>query len=71
VSLVAAAALTPTLAGTLTGRVRGDDGRGLAGAMVTLTDTARGVGESVYTDAAGRYSLKAGKISGRLALRVN
>ena len=72
VSLVAAAALAPlaACAGTLTGRVRGDDGKAIAGALVTLTDTARGVGESAYTDAAGRYSLKAGKISGRLALRV-
>jgi streptogramin lyase len=72
VSLVVAAVLAPlaACAGTLTGQVRGDDGKVIAGALVTLTDTARGVGESAYTDAVGRYSLKAGKISGRLALRV-
>ncbi|MFO1401396.1 MAG: carboxypeptidase regulatory-like domain-containing protein [Steroidobacteraceae bacterium] len=57
-------------AGTLQGRVRGPDGRPVAGAMVSLTDASRGLGESVYTDAAGRYRLATRHVAGRLALRV-
>ena len=57
-------------AGTLSGIVRSDTGRPVAGALVTLTDPARGIGESVYTGAAGRYVLQARYISGALKLRV-
>ena len=59
-----------TPAGTLSGRVRGADGAPVPGAMVTLTDAASGVGESVYADAAGRYRLQTRHLAGHLALRV-
>jgi streptogramin lyase len=57
-------------AGTLAGVVRSDTGRPVAGALVTLTDPARGIGESVYTGASGRYRLQTRYISGALQLRV-
>jgi len=57
-------------AGTLSGVVRGDDGKPIVGAMVSLSDAQRGVSESVYTNASGRYLLKARRISGHLGLRV-
>lgn len=69
-ALAGSLAATAAAAGTLQGRVTADDGRPLAGAMVTLTDAKRGLGESVYTDADGRYVLELRRISGRLALRV-
>lgn len=75
-TLATAAAVAATLAGetaaaaTLAGRITSADGKPLAGAMVTLTDVKRGLGESVYTDADGRYSLELRRISGKLALRV-
>lgn len=57
-------------AGSVEGRVTAADGKPLPGTMVTLTDVKRGIGESVYTDADGRYSLELRRISGKLALRV-
>jgi streptogramin lyase len=71
--LVAAALLAlpaATRAGTLSGRVLDGDGRPVAGAMVSLADAQRGVAESVYTDAGGRYTLQTRRVSGKLALRV-
>lgn len=57
-------------AGTLSGVVRSESGEPLAGALVTLTDPARGIGESVYSSASGRYQLRTRYISGALRLRV-
>lgn len=69
-TLAVLAAMGVGHAGTLAGVVRGVGGKPVAGALVTLTDAQRGVSESVYTDGAGRYRLRARKISGALALRV-
>jgi len=71
-TLVAAAALAAPAAhaGTLSGRVRDAGGRGIPGAMVTLSDAANGISESVYTDGGGRYALVTRRIGGKLALRV-
>lgn len=72
VAVVAIAGAAPGAAhaGTLSGRVVGSEGRPVAGAMVSLADAQRGVTESVYTDASGRYALVTRRVSGRLALRV-
>lgn len=43
-------------AGTLSGSVAGDDGRAIAGALVTLSD-ARGVSQTVYSDDKGEFRL--------------
>lgn len=72
-ALLAAALLTgvgAAHAGTLSGEVRGSDGRPVAGALVSLADAQRGVSESVYTDAAGRYVLRTRRVAGRLGMRV-
>jgi len=61
---------TGAAAGTLTGTVQSESGEPVAGALVTLTDPASGIGESVYTGAAGRYSLRTRYVSGTLKLRV-
>ncbi|MCC6596529.1 MAG: carboxypeptidase regulatory-like domain-containing protein [Rhodanobacteraceae bacterium] len=55
-------------AGTLRGKVSDTAGRPIDGAIVTLTD-ARGVGQSVYTDKAGAYSLTS-RSAGAFDLRV-
>lgn len=60
----------PALAGTLRGEVRGDDGKPVAGALVTASRADGGIGESVYTDAGGRYVLKTRRITGSVTLRV-
>ncbi|MBI2962856.1 MAG: carboxypeptidase regulatory-like domain-containing protein [Deltaproteobacteria bacterium] len=57
------------LGGTLAGNVSGPAGQRIAGALVTVTDTKRGLAESVYSDATGRFSLKT-QLSGTLVLRV-
>jgi streptogramin lyase len=71
-ALAAAAVLAAPAAraGTLSGRVRDADGKAIPGAMVTLTDAARGISESVYADAGGRFVLVTRRIGGKLALRV-
>lgn len=43
-------------AGTVSGSVAGEDGRAIAGALVTLTDK-RGVSETVYSNDKGEFSL--------------
>lgn len=70
IALPALAAASVVQAGTLRGVVQSDAGKPVAGALVTLTDAKRGVSESVYTDASGRYVLRARLVSGPLALRV-
>ncbi|HUI60061.1 MAG TPA: carboxypeptidase regulatory-like domain-containing protein [Steroidobacteraceae bacterium] len=56
--------------GMLRGVVRDTNGRALAGALVTLSDTERGVSESVYTSRTGRFEIHPALISGHLHLRV-
>lgn len=70
-SLILLAALSAgAQAGTLSGVVRSDGGAAVAGALVTLSDEQRGVSESVYSDASGRFVLRARQVSGPLKLRV-
>jgi streptogramin lyase len=57
------------LGGTLAGSVKGASGQRIAGALVTVTDVPRGLSESVYSDASGRFSMQT-QLSGRLVLRV-
>lgn len=61
-------AASPALAGTVSGSVVSDDGRPIAGAIVTLTDK-RGVSESVYSNAKGEFGL-ATKLEGELEFWV-
>jgi streptogramin lyase len=70
VATLALAASGTALAGTFAGTVQDTTaGAPVAAAIVTLTDTQQGIGESVYTDASGRFVLKT-KLSGWLALRI-
>jgi streptogramin lyase len=69
-ALAIAALIVPAAAaGVLTGIVTGPDGKPVPGAMVTLTDAARGLGESAYSGADGRYRLDT-RLAGALDLRV-
>ena len=52
-----AAASGQSYAATLTGTVTSADGKPLAGAMVTLWNSAKNAKETVYTNAEGDYSL--------------
>src|SRR5215469_789056 len=54
---------------TLSGKIVGDDGKPIAGAMITLNDEKRGVAESVYSDAKGAFQLTTA-LSGDLDLRI-
>ena len=54
---------------TFTGKIMGDDGKPVAGAMVTLNDEKKGVAESVFSDAAGAFRLSTA-LSGELNLRI-
>ena len=56
-------------AATLDGSVRTTDGKAVAGAMVTVWNEARNRKETVYSDAAGRYSLPTG-FAGTLQVRA-
>ncbi|MDT3678777.1 MAG: carboxypeptidase regulatory-like domain-containing protein [Burkholderiaceae bacterium] len=58
----------PAFAGTLSGSVVDPAGKGMEGAIVTLTD-ARGVGVSVYTNRDGSFRLS-NSLKGELDLRV-
>lgn len=69
-SLVAAALSGTAFAGTLTGMLKDEAGDPVAGAIVTLSDKQRGVSESVYTDASGRFSLTTRLVGDKAALRV-
>ncbi len=65
---LALGAATIAQAGTLSGTVVGDDGRAIAGAIVTLTDK-RGVSESVYSNDKGEFRL-ATELQGELKFWV-
>ena len=67
--ILTVSASDPALSATLTGNVQDRAGKPVAGAIVTITDTARGFGESVYSDKSGRFSLET-RLSGAVALRV-
>lgn len=59
----------PAPGAVLQGRVLAGDGQPLAGAIVTLNSDERGIADSVYTDAEGRYTLTT-DLQGNLTLRV-
>lgn len=67
-ALAAAAACLPAQAGTLTGTVQ-SAGQPVAGAMVTAFDEAAKRRDTVYTDAAGRYTLRV-DFAGKLNIRA-
>lgn len=69
VAALAAAAASTAGAGVVSGTVRDAQGNGVTGAMVTISDVKRGLGETVYTDSTGRFSLKT-DLQGALTLRV-
>ena len=52
------------------GEVRDPRGAAVPGAMITLSDPGRGVSESAYSDARGRFTLRARLVNGALHLRV-
>ena len=56
-------------AASLSGNIVGDDGKPVAGAMVTLNDEKRGLAESVFSDASGAYRITT-SLSGDLSLRI-
>jgi len=56
-------------AATLSGHVMTDDGKAVAGSMVTVWNEARNRKETVYSDADGRYSLETG-FAGKLQVRT-
>lgn len=56
--------------GALRGEVRDPGGRPIPGALVTLSDENRGLSESVYTAANGRFEIRPVLLSGRTRLRV-
>ena len=68
VALLALAAPATQVA-TLTGLVATDTGQPVAGALVTLWNEARNRKETVYSDAAGRYTLQTG-FTGKVRLRA-
>ncbi len=69
-ALATAVLLAPAgQAGILTGTVTGPGGAPIAGAMVTLTDAVRGLGESAYSGPHGGYRLDT-RLAGPLELRV-
>jgi len=59
----------PANAGTVRGQVVDDAGKPIAGAIVTLRSTDRGIADSVYTNADGRYS-HVTDLEGSLQLRI-
>ena len=58
------------IAGTYSGAVQDASGKPVAGALVTLSDSKRGVAESVYSNAQGRFSLTTRLVGGKPVLRV-
>jgi streptogramin lyase len=60
---------TVASAGTITGKVASRDGTPIPAAMITVTDSARGLSESVFSDAKGQFALVTG-MAGDLNLRV-
>ena len=63
------AASSQAYAATLTGTVTAADGKPLAGAMVTLWNSAKNAKETVYTNAEGQYSLTT-EFTGKVVLRT-
>ena len=65
-------ALVPnsTTMGMLSGSVHDAAGKPIAGAMITVTDDERGLGESVFSNDAGMFTLNAELVSGELEVRV-
>ncbi|MEE4282277.1 MAG: carboxypeptidase-like regulatory domain-containing protein, partial [Pseudomonadales bacterium] len=59
----------PASAGTLTGKVVNHEGKSLEGVLIRVTDDARGVSESVYTNPQGQFTL-ATQLHGTLKLRA-
>lgn len=57
------------IAAVVGGTVKDQQGNAIAGAMVTATDSKRGLGETVYTDGAGKFELNTA-LSGEISLRV-
>jgi len=65
------AALGPWVAraGTVSGTISGRDGKPITAAMITVSDTRRGLAESVFSDAKGKFVLET-RMVGDLTLRV-
>ena len=59
-----------TAKGVLSGTVRDASGEVIPGAMITVTDDDRGLGESVFSNDTGMFTLAADLVSGQLELRV-
>src|SRR5450631_2844017 len=68
---IACAAIGPCVAqaGTVSGTISGRDGKPITAAMITVSDTRRGLAESVFSDAKGQFVLETG-MAGDLTLRV-
>lgn len=72
-SLAAAALVlvtTSASAMSFAGAVRSTSGRPVPGAMVTVADDTRGIAESVYADARGRFEIDTRHVTGAARLRV-
>jgi len=61
---------TTTTTGILSGTVRDAAGKSISGAMITVTDDERGLGESVFSNDMGAFTLTAELVAGELELRV-
>ena len=59
-----------TTLGVLSGSVRDASGKAIPGAMITVTDDERGLGESVFSNDSGMFTLTGELVSGELELRV-
>jgi len=57
-------------AASIRGTVQDEHGAPVPGALITVTDLKLGVGESVYSDAGGRFVLKPRIVAGKVRLRV-
>jgi virginiamycin B lyase len=69
VTALVALCSTHAIAGVVSGQVNDDRGAAVAGAMVTVSDEKRGVGESVFSDRNGRFELRT-SLQGPLNVRV-
>ncbi len=69
-SLICASLFAPIIqAGVLGGQVLDTDGKPIAGAIVSVRSVERGITDSVYTDADGRYT-QSTDLAGKLKLRI-
>jgi virginiamycin B lyase len=57
-------------AAEFSGKVTGTDGKGVSGALITVSDSSRGIGESTYSDAKGHFRLHTTLVNGAAQLRV-